>query len=112
MVKKMLLGLLGLLLVGALVFGAVNRTMAWMNYPNAGQRYGQQNTDAGIHRGWTGQEGTAEQSRGWQALGRGRGQHVAEEGQPDQSFESLRRGQGRGADQLRGGDANGFIPWN
>jgi len=112
MVKKTLLGLLGLLLVGTLVFGAVNRTMALVNYPNAGQRYGQQNTDAGIHRGRTGQEGTAEQGRGWQALGRGRGQHVAEEGQPDRSLESLRRGQGRGAGQPRDGDANSFVPWN
>ncbi|MGC8879302.1 MAG: hypothetical protein ACP5R2_08760 [Anaerolineae bacterium] len=112
MAKKVLLGLLGLLLVGTLVFGAVNRTMALVNYPNTGQRYGQQNADASIHRGRTGQEGTAEQGGGWQALGRGRRQHVAEEGQSDQRFESLRRGQGRGADQPRAGDANSFIPWN
>ncbi len=57
MIKKMLLGFLGLLLIGALVFGAVNRTMALANYPNAGQRYGQQNSDSGIYQGWTEQEG-------------------------------------------------------
>lgn len=109
MIKKILLGFLGFLLVGALVFGAVNRTMALANYPNAGQRYGQQNTDSSVHQGWVGQEETPEQGGGWYAPGRGRGQHIAEERGADQRVGPLRRGQVRGGDQSWGG-ADRLVP--
>lgn len=109
MIKKILLGLLGLLLVGGLVFGAVNRTQALANYPHTGQRYGQQNVDAGVHRGWAEQEETTERGSGWYA--RGRGQHPAEEGRFDRGFGPLRRGQGRGAGPSWGGGDH-LVPQN
>ncbi|MGQ9503014.1 MAG: hypothetical protein ACUVSB_13260 [Anaerolineae bacterium] len=69
MIKKILIGFLGVLLVGVLVFGAVNRTMALGNYPNAGQRYGQHNANFGTYRGWAEQEGTVMQGDGWRGSG-------------------------------------------
>lgn len=112
MIKKILIGFLGVLLVGVLVFGAVNRTMAWGNYPNAGQRYGQHNANFGAYQGWAGQERTAMQGDGWHGSDHGRGQHIAEERPLGQKFRQLHRGQSRGVDRPWEDGTSSLAPWD
>jgi hypothetical protein len=107
MVKKILLGLLGAFLVGLLVFGAVNRTMALVNHPDAGHHYGQQDTDLRVERGWA-----ADQGLGQKTSRHGHGQGIAEGGPPDGGFGQMHRGQGRGAGHPWDGDAKSSAPWN
>jgi len=106
-VKKILLGLVGALFIGGLVFGAINRTMALGNYPNAGQRFRQQDTEVGIHRGWEGQDGET-----WYAPRRGLGQRSEGAGHPEQRFGQSHGRQGSGTGHLWNSAANDPAPWH